>query len=181
MIELSSTPLNGLKIITTKHFCDERGVFHKFFSKTEFEILGLESDFKEAYYSINQKNVLRGMHFQIPPAEHTKLVYVTNGKILDVCLDIRANSTTFGKYFSVELSADVPKCLYIPAGFAHGFLTLENNTCVHYLQSTCHDISCDMGISYDSFGFDWGDGKKIISKRDKNHINFNDFISPFKD
>lgn len=181
MIELINTPLNGLKIVKINQFCDERGVFHKFFSKNDFKNLGLDSDFKEAYYSINKKNVLRGMHFQIPPAEHTKLVYVTNSKILDVCLDIRAKSATFGKYFSIELSGLIAKAIYIPVGFAHGFLALENNSCIHYLQSTCYDAKCDTGIKFDSFGFNWGDSKKIISKRDKNHINFSDFISPFKD
>lgn len=181
MIKLLNTALSGLKIIETNHFCDERGVFHKYFSKDEFNNLGLESDFKEAYYSINQKNVIRGMHFQIPPANHTKLVYVTSGRILDVCLDIRRDSSSYGKYFSIELSGDKAQCLYIPSGFAHGFKSLENNTCVHYLQTTCYNASCDMGLRYDSFGFEWGEGEFIISARDKEHIEFQNFISPFKE
>lgn len=180
MIEAQNTALKGLKIISTNHFCDERGVFHKFFSKDEFRGLGLEADFCEAYYSVNNKSVIRGMHFQIPPANHTKLVYVTTGKILDVCLDIRADSATYGKFFSIELSASEPRALYIPSGFAHGFKALEDNTCVHYLQTTCYEASCDMGLAYDSFGFDWGEGEAIISNRDKEHIKLKDFISPFK-
>lgn len=181
MIKLLNTTLDGLKIIETNHFCDERGVFHKYFSKDEYEKLGLESNFQEDYYSINKSGVIRGMHFQIPPADHAKLVYVTSGRILDVCLDIRQNSRTYGKYFSIELSGDKAQCLYIPSGFAHGFKSLEDNTCVHYLQTTCYNASCDVGLRYDSFGFDWGDDEFIVSKRDKEHICFRDFVSPFKE
>lgn len=181
MIKLLNTTLNGLKIVETNHFCDERGVFHKYFSKDEYEKLDLNTEFFEAYYSINQKNVIRGMHFQNPPADHTKLVYVTSGRILDVCLDIRQRSKTYGKYFSIELSGDKAQCLYIPSGFAHGFKSLEDNTCVHYLQTTCYNASCDMGLRYDSFGFYWGEGEFIVSARDKEHVEFQKFISPFKE
>ena len=105
MFTVRETPLDGLKIISTNHFTDERGMFHKYFSKEEYKELGLEHNFEEDYYSVNKENVIRGMHFQIPPADHTKLVYVTSGKIIDVCLDIRKNSETYGKYFSIELTA----------------------------------------------------------------------------
>lgn len=179
MISVIDTGFEGLKIIETNHFQDERGFFHKFFSKDAFSTFGLDTDFKESYYSINKKNVIRGMHFQIPPVDHTKLVYVTSGKILDVVLDIRKNSATFGKYFSVELSADVAKAVYISKGFAHGFLSLEDNTCVHYMQTSCYDQERDCGIKYDSFGYDWGVKEPILSVRDLQHYGFNDFDSPF--
>lgn len=179
MITVHDTEFWGLKIIETNHFCDERGTFHKFFSKNDFESLGLDTSFRESYYSINKKGVIRGMHFQIPPADHTKLVYVTSGRILDVVLDIRKDSPTYGKYFSVELSSDVAKALYIPKGFAHGFLSLEDNTCVHYMQTSCYDKECDCGIRYDSFGFDWKVENPLVSERDKMHPEFNDFDSPF--
>lgn len=179
MISVLDTDFEGLKIIETNHFQDERGLFHKFFSKEDFSSLGLDTDFKESYYSINKKNVIRGMHFQIPPADHTKLVYVTSGKIIDICLDIRKNSKTYGKYFSVELSGDVSKAIYIPKGFAHGFVSLKDNTCVHYLQTSCYAKECDCGIRYDSFGYDWNVKEPIISERDLQHPSFNEFNSPF--
>lgn len=179
MFTIHDTDLEGLKIIETNHFVDERGMFHKFFSKEEYKSLGLDCEFAEDYYSINKKNVIRGMHFQIPPADHVKLVYVTSGRIVDVCLDIRKNSKTYGKWFSVELSADVAKCIYIPKGFAHGFVSLEDNTCVHYMQTTCYNKDCDCGISYKSFGFDWGVDNPIVSGRDLVHPDFKDFKSPF--
>lgn len=179
MFTIHETPLKGLKIIETHNFKDERGVFHKFFSSDEFKILGLNYNFKEDYYSINKKNVIRGMHFQIPPEDHDKLVYVATGKITDVCLDLRLNSSTYGQYFSIELSADLPKCIYIPSGFAHGFISLEDNTCVHYLQTSCYSSQCDCGISYNSFGYDWKITDPIVSKRDLCHQNFKEFCSPF--
>lgn len=179
MISTIDTGFEGLKLIETNHFQDERGLFHKYFSKGDFSALGLDTDFKESYYSINKKDVIRGMHFQIPPADHTKLVYVTSGKIIDVCLDIRKKSKTFGKCFSVELSGKTAKCVYIPKGFAHGFVSLEDNTCVHYMQTTCYNKDCDKGISYDSFGFDWCVKNPIVSGRDKMHPRFEEFVSPF--
>lgn len=179
MFNIHETGLAGLKVIETQHFIDERGVFHKFFSRDEFMGLGLEHDFCEDYYSINKKNVIRGMHFQIPPSDHVKLVYVTSGKIIDVCLDIRKNSQTYGKFFSVELSGDVAKCIYIPKGFAHGFISLEDNTCVHYLQTSCYNKECDCGIAYDSFGYDWNCQTPVVSGRDLAHQKFKDFKSPF--
>ena len=179
MISAIDTDFEGLKIIETNNFLDERGLFHKFFSKENFAALGLDTDFKESYYSINKKSVIRGMHFQIPPADHTKLVYVTSGKIIDVCLDIRKNSKTYGKAFSVKLSGETAKCIYIPKGFAHGFVSLEDNTCVHYLQTTCYNKECDKGISYDSFGYDWGVKNPIVSARDLSHPKFIDFKSLF--
>lgn len=179
MFTVHDTDFEGLKIIETNHFCDERGMFHKFFSKEEYKNLGLAYNFEEDYYSINKKNVIRGMHFQIPPADHVKLVYVTSGKIIDVCLDIRKNSKTYGKYFATELSADIAKCIYIPKGFAHGFVSLEENTCVHYLQTSYYNKECDCGISYNSFGYDWGVKNPVVSGRDLVHPNFKDFNSPF--
>lgn len=179
MISAINTEFEGLKIIETNNFQDERGLFHKYFSKDDFSSLGLDTDFKESYYSINKKNVIRGMHFQIPPADHTKLVYVISGKIIDVCLDIRKNSKTYGKCFSVELSGAVAKCIYIPKGFAHGFVSLEDNTCVHYMQTSCYNKECDKGICYDSFGYSWNITNPIVSGRDLTHPKLNDFQSPF--
>ncbi|MBQ6779626.1 MAG: dTDP-4-dehydrorhamnose 3,5-epimerase [Treponema sp.] len=179
MISVVDTGFDGLKIIETNHFQDERGLFHKYFSKNEFAHLGLDIEFEESYYSINKKGVIRGMHFQIPPAAHTKLVYVTYGKIIDVCLDIRKNSVTYGKYFSIELSGNIGRCIYIPKGFAHGFVSLKDRTCVHYMQTSCYSKEYDCGIRYDSFGYDWNVQNPVLSYRDEQHPKFMNFTTPF--
>jgi dTDP-4-dehydrorhamnose 3,5-epimerase/CDP-3, 6-dideoxy-D-glycero-D-glycero-4-hexulose-5-epimerase len=144
-----------------------------------FTALSLNTDFAELYYSINKKDVIRGMHFQTPPVDHVKLVYVIAGKIHDVCLDLRRNSKTFGKYFDCLLSGDDTRYLYIPRGIAHGFASLEDNTIVHYAQTTCHAQTHDCGIKYDSFGFNWNIQNPIVSGRDKSFPNFADFHSEF--
>ena len=118
------TDFEGLFIIETINFQDNRGSFQKLFNYDLFVENGLRTDFKEFYYSISKKNVIRGMHFQLPPFEHTKLVYVSRGKIRDVVIDIRKQSDTYGKCFSIELDDQKAYCLYIPAGFAHGFFFL---------------------------------------------------------
>ncbi len=179
MFEVIDTPLEGLKIIQTRVFEDNRGIFKKIFSAEEFKQLGFTTDLKESYFSVNKKDVIRGMHFQIPPADHVKIVYVVSGKIIDVVVDIRKNSVTYGKVFSVELTHENGRYIYIPKGFAHGFLSLEDNTIVHYLQTSCYNTECDRGISYNSIDFNWGIKNPIISERDLSHPDFSDFKSPF--
>src|SRR5574344_2057637 len=105
MITVKQTDFEGLYILNVPLFNDERGGFRKYFSAEDFYNLSLDTNFKESYYSVNKRNVIRGMHFQIPPAEHTKVVYVSAGSIIDVCLDIRKESKTFGKCFSVLIKA----------------------------------------------------------------------------
>jgi dTDP-4-dehydrorhamnose 3,5-epimerase/CDP-3, 6-dideoxy-D-glycero-D-glycero-4-hexulose-5-epimerase len=119
------------------------------------------------------------MHFQTPPMDHVKLVYVIAGKIHDVCLDLRSNSKTFGKYFDCMLSGDDSYYLYIPKGIAHGFASLEDNTVVHYAQTSCYSQEHDSGIRYDSFGFIWNVRDPIVSDRDKSFPAFADFHTEF--
>ena len=166
MIEKKETPIKGLFILTNNIFSDCRGSFKKLFTQEEFKTLNLDFDFKEIYYSINKKNVIRGMHFQIPPHDHIKMVYVIQGEITDVCLDIRENSKTYGKWFSVELSGKDDCYLYIPKGIAHGFASREDMSIVHYVQTSCYSKEHDCGIHYKSFGFDWNIAEPIISERD---------------
>jgi len=169
---IENTYIEGLKLIHLKEFKDVRGDFIKVFNKNFFDLNGLNIDIKESYYSISAKNVLRGMHFQIPPAEHTKLVYVNNGSILDVILDIRYGSPTYGQHYKINISSNKLTLIYIPVGCAHGFLSLENHTMVTYLQSSCYEIKCDKGLKYNSFGSEWGIEKPIISERDLNFPEF---------
>lgn len=178
-MKIIKTPFEGLFVLETVHFEDERGCFQKLFNWDFFSEQGLNVNFKEFYYSVSQKNVIRGMHFQLPPFEHSKLVYVSQGKILDVVLDIRSSSKTYGKAFSIELNAKEGKYLYIPVGFAHGFLSLEDGSITNYAQTSCYNKDCDSGIYYNSFGFDWQSESPICSGRDKTFIEFKEFKSPF--
>lgn len=118
MFKIIDTQIQGLKIIEPRIFEDDRGKFIKTFNSDFLIEHGLNIEIKETYYSISHKDVIRGMHFQTPPYEHIKLVYVPAGKIIDVVLDIRKNSDTFGEYFSCELSSDNGKVLIIPKGLA---------------------------------------------------------------
>jgi len=163
---IEHTQIEGLKIIHLNKFTDNRGSFLKVFNQTFFEENGLATDFKESYFSVSGKNVIRGMHFQTKPFEHTKLVYLNHGKILDIVLDIRKKSNTFGKYLSIEIISEKPILVYIPIGCAHGFLSLEDNTMVTYLQTTVYNKDCDKGIKFNSFGMDWGIENPILSARD---------------
>ena len=178
-MNLISTNIKDLCILENLIIEDERGYFHKPFNFDVFRENGLDADFQEFYYSVSKKGVVRGMHFQIPPCDHTKLVYVSKGKILDVVLDIRKKSNTFGKYFSIEITETEGKYLYIPQGCAHGFLSLEDDTIVNYAQTTGYSKECDKGILYNSFGFDWSVENEIISERDKSFPELFEFKSPF--
>ena len=178
-MRIENTSLNGLKIIYLDKFEDIRGEFIKVFNETFLHENNLVTSFKESYFTMSNKNVIRGMHFQIPPDDHTKIVYINNGSIIDVVLDIRANSESFGKYFSIKLTAENPMALYIPVGFAHGFLSLEDNTILTYLQDSVYNKGSDTGIKWNSFGFDWETSKPIISERDLAFENLSNFNSPF--
>ena len=178
-MELIETGFSGLYIIQHKVFKDERGLFVKTYNQTIFKSLGLELDIKERYYSISNKNVIRGMHFQTPPEDHIKLVTAISGKILDVVLDIRKNSETFGKYYTIEIDSSEGKTIYIPQGFAHGFLALEDNTIVEYNQTTGYAPNNDAGIKYNSFGFDWPIERPVVSVRDLAFENSENYKTPF--
>jgi len=178
-MKIVNTPIDDLKILEPKIFEDTRGKFIKTFTDSFFKEKGLDISIKETYYSISHKNVIRGMHFQTPPHDHIKLVYVPHGSILDVVLDIRKESPSYGKYFSTELSSENGKVLIIPKGFAHGFKSLEDNTNVTYMQTTCYAPNNDDGIKYNSFGFEWDSSNPQISDRDVSFKLFNEFETAF--
>lgn len=178
-MKIIDTEILGLRIVEPKVFEDARGKFIKTFTNEFFQENGLYIEIKETYYSISHKDVIRGMHFQTPPFEHIKLVYVPYGKIIDVVLDIRKNSPTFGKYFSIELSSENGKILIIPKGLAHGFKSVEDNTNVTYMQTTCYATNNDAGVKYDSFGFDWQCDIPKLSERDSSFKSLKEFETPF--
>jgi dTDP-4-dehydrorhamnose 3,5-epimerase len=166
-MNIITTPFNDLFVIEYASFKDNRGEFVKTIHDKNFSDAGLDYHFAESFYSISNKNVIRGMHYQIQPSDHHKLVYVVSGGIIDVVVDLRWNSETFGKFFSVELSDQNRKGIYISKGFAHGFLALNDNTIVEYHTSTSQSKAHEEGIRWDSFGFEWNVSEPILSYRDQ--------------
>ena len=179
IVRIVETKISGLKILEPRVFEDSRGKFIKTFNDDFFKEHGLDIEIKESYYSISHKDVFRGMHFQTPPYDHLKLVYVPYGKIIDVVLDIRKNSPTYGESFEVELSSENAKILIIPKGLAHGFKSLEDNTNVTYMQTSGYSPEYDAGIKFDSFGYDWDLIEAKMSERDLGFEGFDTFDSSF--
>ncbi len=175
-MKIKPMDIDGAFIIENKQSQDQRGLFVKAFHKNTFKNHGLETDFQESFYSVSKKNVLRGMHFQLPPQDHSKLVYVVEGEVFDVAVDTRKSSKTFGGYVSAELSARNGRSIYLSKGFAHGFLTLSTTAIVVYMTTTEHSPGHDTGIRWDSFGLDWGIKAPIISDRDSNFKGLNNIL-----
>lgn len=178
-MQLESTFIDGLKLIHLNRLEDSRGHFIKVLQSSFLSNHGLETKFIESYFSVSAKNVIRGMHFQTPPAEHTKMVYVSHGTMLDVVLDIRKKSPTYGQYFKIKTDSNHPVLIYIPIGCAHGFLSLGDNTIVTYLQSSEYSPENDSGVKYNSFGMDWNTKNPILSERDLALADFNNYTTPF--
>lgn len=166
-------------LLEIPRFEDRRGSFSKIFARELLRSAGIDMEVREVYYSVSKRNVIRGMHFQAPPVHHAKLVTVACGSVRDVILDLRKDSPDYGKSAAVLLSADKASALYIPPGFAHGFLSLEDHTLMQYLVSSEHSPEHDAGIRWDSFGYDWGISDPVISERDSTLIPFGSFTSPF--
>jgi len=179
MMELIESPLQGCFEIQNRRLEDERGLFIKTFHKPTFERLGLHTDFPEEYYSISKKGVIRGMHFQLPPHDHVKLVYCSSGSVMDVVVDLRKGSPTFGKHAVFEVTSEKNNMVYIPKGMAHGFCALTKQAIMHYKVSTVYAPESDGGIRWDSFDMDWLVSDPIISERDKELPTLAKFISPF--
>jgi dTDP-4-dehydrorhamnose 3,5-epimerase len=158
--------IQGVEIITTKEFFDNRGSFNKLFSTLENSNINFK--LKEMYFNTSNKDVLRGMHLQTKPYDLNKIIYCFRGKILDVLLDLRTESPTYMCSFSIELNENSNKIIYIPKGVAHGFLSLEDNSKLLYLTDNIYSEKQDTGVRWDSFGFDWPVKKPNISKRDNN-------------
>lgn len=175
-MEIIKTEIEGVFIIKNKIFQDERGKFIKIYPKEEFKKMGLSTEFEESYFSVSNKNVIRGMHFQLPPFDHEKLVYVSKGKVLDVILDLRKNSKTLGKAISIELSEENGYSVYIPKGLAHGFKSLEDGTIMTYNVTTVYNQQSDYGIRWNSFSFDWELEEPVMSERDKNFEGLEEFL-----
>jgi dTDP-4-dehydrorhamnose 3,5-epimerase len=166
----TETPLPGVWIIDIEPSRDERGYFARTFCREEFTRRGLNPHIEQCNVSYNtQKGTLRGMHWQQSPHEEAKLVRCIGGAIWDVAVDIRENSNTYRQWFGIELSADNGKALYIPEGFAHGFITLEDHAMVVYQVSAAYYPESAAGLSWDdpAVGIVWPMTPKIINEKDR--------------
>ena len=161
-------PLKGLMLITPKIFYDDRGYFFECYNSNDFKDNGINVNFLQDNQSLSNKGVLRGLHFQNPPFEQGKLVRVIAGSVRDVVVDIRRKSSTFGQHFITELSGKTNNMLWIPPGFAHGFITLEDNTVFTYKCTNIYIKESESGIIYNdpALGINWGKENPHVSKKD---------------
>jgi dTDP-4-dehydrorhamnose 3,5-epimerase len=180
-MEIITTEIEGLLIIKPQVFEDDRGYFFESFNREKFLQAGIDAAFVQDNESKSTKDVVRGMHLQAPPFEQGKLVRVMRGAVLDVAVDIRKNSSTFGKWAAIELSGKNKWMYWIPAGFAHGFRTLEDETVFFYKCTNVYNREAEMGFRWDDpdINIDWGISSPVISERDSRAPLFRDFVSPF--
>jgi dTDP-4-dehydrorhamnose 3,5-epimerase/CDP-3, 6-dideoxy-D-glycero-D-glycero-4-hexulose-5-epimerase len=169
----------GAFIFPLAHQFDIRGSFIKLnLSNAESQLVS-QFNVQDEYITLSKKNTIRGMHFQIPPFQHDKLIYCVSGEVIDVLVDLRPGDN-YGNIFFTKLSGRFPQGLFVPVGVAHGFLSIEDDTVMVYKTSSPHSPECDLGILWSSINFDWECSKPILSRRDQGHIRFSDFITPFK-
>lgn len=180
-MQITEAPLQGVLIIEPRIINDPRGYFFESFNRKSLEEHGVSIDFVQDNQSMSRKGTLRGLHFQAPPHAQAKLVRVSQGRVLDVVVDIRKNSPTYGKYFSHLLSAENNLQLLIPEGFAHGFAALENDTVFLYKCSGFYNKDSEAGIFWadGDLDIDWGIENPIVSEKDQQLPAFADFASPF--
>ena len=183
MMELIHTAIPGVEILRPKVFADSRGCFFECFSQKEFDALVRPIVFVQDNQSVSSYGVLRGLHFQKGDASQGKLVRVVEGVVLDIAVDIRLGSPTFGRHVAVELSGDNCLQLFIPRGFAHGFSVLSERAVFQYKCDEFYHPEADGGISIldDSLGIDWRipTDKALLSEKDTKHAMLKDFDSPF--
>ncbi|MCF7955585.1 MAG: dTDP-4-dehydrorhamnose 3,5-epimerase [Phycisphaerae bacterium] len=174
-MKFTETPLKCAYVIDPETIEDERGFFARSWCKRQFEAHGLNPNLAQCNISFNKKKgTLRGMHYQTTPHEEAKLVRCTMGSLFDVIIDLREDSQTFKKWFSVELTSQNRKMLYVPEGFAHGFQTLEDNTEVFYQMSEFYHPECANGVRYDdnAFGIKWPVSNPSLSAKDSDFKDF---------
>lgn len=178
-MRINKTSIPGCVEIIPPVFKDERGSFIKTFHEHIFAKEGLETHFAEEYYSVSNKGVIRGLHFQTPPHHHTKMVYCVYGAAFDAVVDLRAGSPAYGKFEVFNLSAEKGNIVYIPAGLAHGFYAMSQQTIMLYKVSTVYSPENDSGVLWDSAGIPWPGTARIVSKRDGSFPPLAQFTSPF--
>lgn len=183
MLKVTKTKIEGLLIVEPSVFGDNRGYFLESFNAQRWsEHFKNPPQFVQDNESMSHKGVLRGLHFQRPPFAQGKLVRVVRGSVLDVAVDIRSGSPTYGLHHSIVLSGDNKKQFYIPEGFAHGFLTLEDNTIFSYKCTSFYKRESEGGLMWNDEELDisWDINKPLISEKDGDYPKFSNFDTPFK-
>lgn len=180
-MEVIETKIKDLVIIKPKVFADERGYFFESYNKDAFIKNNIPIEFIQDNQSLSNTGVLRGLHFQIPPFAQGKLVRVITGAVLDVAVDIRKNSPTYGQHVSIELTEENKTMFYIPAGFAHGFATLRDNTIFSYKCTNTYHKASEGTILWNDkdLNIDWKLENPLLSEKDQLGLLFKDFSSPF--
>jgi dTDP-4-dehydrorhamnose 3,5-epimerase len=173
--------LTNLKIIQLKLLQDHRGIFYESYNRQRYAEIGITDEFVQDNHSLSHtRGTLRGLHFQAPPAGQGKLVHCGRGAIFDVAVDIRRGSPTYGKWQGYELTAENGHQLYVPVGFAHGFVTLEADSEIVYKCTDCYAPETEGAVLWNSCGIDWPlSGDPILSNKDLKATPFADFDSPF--
>ncbi|NRF38799.1 MULTISPECIES: dTDP-4-dehydrorhamnose 3,5-epimerase [Pedobacter] len=184
-MNITKTPISDLLVIEPKVWKDNRGYFYESYNSKLFADAGINADFVQDNQSFSQKGALRGLHAQKAPFAQGKLVRVLQGKVLDIAVDIRKQSDTYGQYFSIELSSENHKQLWVPPGFLHGFLTLEDNTIFTYKVTSYYDKASEIGVIWNDadLNIDWNSNitkeDLLLSEKDLVLPAFKDFDSPF--
>ena len=180
-MEIIKPPIDGLLVINPKIFGDDRGYFFESWSEESFAKNGLDLDFVQDNQSLSSKGVLRGLHFQNPPFAQGKLVRVIKGAVLDIVVDIRKESATYGQHFSIELNEENKTIFWIPPGFAHGFITLEDDTIFTYKCTGVYNSASEEALLWSDkdLNIDWGAIKPLVSDKDLVAGSFKNFKSQF--
>ncbi len=182
-MNISTTKIEGLKIIEPRIFPDDRGYFYESYSEKKYREAGIDASFVQDNQSFSQKGALRGLHGQADPFAQGKLVRVLQGRVLDVAVDIRKNSPTFGQYVTIELSGENHKQFWVPPGFLHGFVTLEDDTIFTYKVTNYYDKASEIGVLWNdsTLNIDWQTdlSNVLLSPKDTILPTFADFKSPF--
>ena len=180
---VSETPLKGLYILAPHDIQDNRGNFMESYNSKVLKAAGITTEFVQDNHSLSLFGVIRGLHFQNPPFEQTKLIRSVSGEILDVVVDIRKDSSTFGEHFSILLSAENKKQLFVPPGFAHGFAALSNTVEIHYKCDKFYNKEAEGSLFFNDpeLGIDWRvkDLEMIISDKDQTSPTLQNLISKF--
>ena len=180
-MEVIETKIKDLLIINPKVFGDARGYFFESYNEADFKEHGINVKFIQDNQSLSNTGVLRGLHFQTPPYDQGKLVRVITGAVLDVAVDIRKNSPTYGEHIAIELSAENKTMFYIPPGFAHGFLTLQDNTIFSYKCTNLYNKASEGTVLWNdtNLNINWNISNPLLSEKDLVGTKFKDFTSPF--
>lgn len=180
-MKLKTTEFEGLCIIESKVFGDHRGYFYEGYNRKVLENEGLRIDIAQTNISKSQAGVVRGLHFQNPPFAQGKLIRVLKGAVLDVVVDIRKNSKTYGQHYAIELSEENAKALWVPSGFAHGFKTLADETLFYYDCTEVYNKDSEGSIRWNDpeLNIDWGIEDPVLSEKDEQAPLFKDFVSQF--